>query len=80
MDAPKYSWSGVLTQERTTSMHGQEIITVHPITYRFGKVIDFPNNKWEKLTAEAYAVYMTFKTYHTIYMMAKLLLNVIMLN
>ena len=54
MDASKYAWSCVLTQEYTHIIAGKEVKVLHPITY-------MSQINWACLTKEAYAIYMSVK-------------------
>ena len=57
MDASKYAWSCVLTQEHTHIMKDKEIKILHPITYQSGLFKGSQVN-WATLTKEAHAIYM----------------------
>ena len=59
-DAPKHSWSGMLTQERTTRINDKEISDQYQITYTSGIFTGF-QKKWATLTKEADTIYVTFK-------------------
>ena len=60
MDASKYAWSCVLTQEYTHDTEGKTVKILHPISYQSGL---FKGNQlnWACLTKEAYAIYMSIK-------------------
>ena len=60
MDASKYAWSCVLTQEYTHQVGNKEIKILHPITYQSGLFKGSQIN-WACLTKEAYAIYMSIK-------------------
>ena len=60
MDASKYAWACVLTQEKTHMIEGKDIKLLHPITYMSGLFRGSQMN-WACLTKEAYAIYMSIK-------------------
>ena len=60
MDAIKYAWASILTQERTHTFEGKETKLLHPITYVSGLFRGSQLN-WACLTKEAYAIYMSIK-------------------
>ena len=60
MDASKYVWACVLTQEKTHMIKGKEVKLLHPITYMSGLFRGSQMN-WACLTKEAYAIYMSIK-------------------
>ena len=60
MDASKYAWACVLTQEKTHILEGKETKLLHPITYMSGLFRGSQLN-WACLTKEAYAIYMSIK-------------------
>ena len=60
MDASKYAWACVLTQEKTHIMEEKEVKILHPITYMSGLFRGSQMN-WACLTKEAYAIYMSIK-------------------
>ena len=57
-DAPKYTWSCVLTQEYTHQVGNKEIKILHPITYQSGLFKGSQINL-ACLTKEACAIYMS---------------------
>ena len=57
MDASKYPWACVLTQEKTHIFDEKEIKLLHPITYMSGLFRGSQLN-WACLTKEAYAIYV----------------------
>ena len=59
-DASKYGWAGVLTQEHTSVIDGQEVTTNHPVSFVSGMFHGSQLN-WAAITKEAYAIYMTVK-------------------
>ena len=63
MDASKYAWACVLTQEKTHITEGKETKLLPPITYMSGL---FRGNQmnWACLTKEAYAIYMVYQEAH----------------
>ena len=60
IDASKFAWACVLTQEKTHQVEGKEIKILHPITYMSGLFHGSQLN-WACLTKEAYAIYMSIK-------------------
>ena len=60
MDASKYAWSCVLTQEYTHEIDGKTIKILHPISYQSGLFKGSQLN-WACLTKEAYAICMSIK-------------------
>ena len=60
MDASKYAWSCVLTQEYIHEMDGKTVRILHPILYQSGLFKGSQLN-WGCLTKEAYAIYMSIK-------------------
>ena len=60
MDASKYAWSCVLTQEYAHQVGSKEIKILHPIIYQSGLFKD-SQIYWACLTKEAYAIYMSVK-------------------
>ena len=60
MEASKYAWSAVLTQEHTTIIDGKTLVHQHTVTYVSGL---FQGSKlnWVALTKEVYAIYMVVK-------------------
>ena len=60
MDASKYAWACVLTQEKAHMIEGKEVKLLHPITYMSGLFRGSQMN-WACLTKEAYAIYMSIK-------------------
>ena len=60
IDASKYAWACVLTQEKTHTLEGKETKLLHPITYMSGLFRGSQLN-WACLTKEAYAIYITIK-------------------
>ena len=60
MEAGKYAWACVLTQEKTHIFEGKETRILHPITYMSGLFRGSQIN-WACLTKEAYAIYMSIK-------------------
>ena len=60
MDASKYAWSCVLTQEYIHEMDGKTVKILHPISYQSGLFKGSQLN-WACLTKEAYAIYMSIK-------------------
>ena len=60
MDASKYAWAGVLTQEKTYTSEGKKIKILHPITYMSG-LFRVSQINWACLTKEAYVIYMSIK-------------------
>ena len=60
MDASKYAWACVLTQEKIHIMEEKEVKILHPITYMSGLFRGSQMN-WACLTKEAYAIYMSIK-------------------
>ena len=60
MDASKYAWACVLTQEKTHIMEEKEVKILHSITYMSGLFRGSQMN-WACLTKEAYAIYMSIK-------------------
>ena len=60
IDASKYAWACVLTQEKTHQIEGKEVKILHPITYMSGLFCGSQIN-WACLTKEAYAIYMSIK-------------------
>ena len=60
MDASKYAWACVLTQEKTHTLEEKETKLLHPITYMSGLFRGSQLN-WACLTKEAYAIYMSIK-------------------
>ena len=59
-DASKYGWAGVLTQEHTSVINGEEVTTNHPVAYVSGMFRGSQLN-WAAMMKEAYAIYMTVK-------------------
>ena len=62
-DCSKYAWSCVLTQEYVYEFDGKEKKVLHPITYMSGLFKGSQIN-WACLTKEAYAIYMSIKSWH----------------
>ena len=60
MDASKYGWAGVLTQNHTSVVDRKSITMDHPISYVSGLFHGSQLN-WATLTKEAYAIYMSIK-------------------
>ena len=60
MDASKYAWACVLTQEKTHTVENKEVQILHPITYMSGLFKGSQMN-WSCLTKEAYAIYMSIQ-------------------
>ena len=60
MDASKYVWSCVLTQEYTHEIDGKTVKILHPISYQLGLFKGSQLN-WACLTKEAYAIYIPIK-------------------
>ena len=60
MDASKYAWACVLTQEKTHMFEEKETKLLHPITYMSGLFRGSQSN-WACLTKEAYTIYMSIK-------------------
>ena len=60
MDASKYVWSCILTQEYTYQIDGKTVKILHPISYQSGLFKGSQLN-WACLTEEAYAIYMSIK-------------------
>ena len=60
MDASKYAWSCVLTQEYIHTINGKEVKVLHPITY-MSKLFKGSQINWACPTKEAYAIYMSVK-------------------
>ena len=60
MDASKYAWSCVLTQEYTHKIGNKDIKILHPIMYQSGLFKGSQIN-WACLTKAAYAIYMLVK-------------------
>ena len=60
MDASKYAWACVLTQEKTHILEEKETKLLFPITYKSGLFRGSQLN-WTCLTKEAYAIYMSIK-------------------
>ena len=60
MDASKYAWACVLTQEKTHTLEEKETKLLYPITYMSGLFRGSQLN-WACLTKEAYAIYMSIK-------------------
>ena len=60
MDASKYVWSCILTQEYTHEIDGKTVKILHPISYQSGLFKGSQLN-WACLTKEAYAIYMSIK-------------------
>ena len=60
MDASKYAWASVLTQEKTHMTEGKEVKLLHPITYMSGLFRGSQMN-WAYLPKEAYVIYMSIK-------------------
>ena len=60
IDASKYAWACVLTQEKTRVFEEKETKLLHPITYMSGLFRGSQIN-WASLTKEAYAIYMSIK-------------------
>ena len=60
MDASKYAWSCVLTQEYIHEMDGKTVKILHPISYPSGLFKGSQLN-WACLIKEAYAIYMSIK-------------------
>ena len=59
-DASKYGWAGVLTQEHTSVIDGEQVTTNHPVAYVSGMFCGSQLN-WAAMMKEAYAIYMTVK-------------------
>ena len=60
IEARKYGWAGVLTQEHTSVIDGKEVTTNHPVSFVSGMFHGSQLN-WAAMTKEAYAIYMTVK-------------------
>ena len=60
IDASKYAWACVLTQEKTHTSKGKEIKILHPIAY-MSELFRGSQINWACLTKEAYAIYMSIK-------------------
>ena len=60
MDASKYAWSCILTQEYTHEIDCKTVKILHPISYQSGLFKGSQLN-WACLTKEAYAIYMSIK-------------------
>ena len=60
IDASKYAWACVLTQEKTHTFEGKATKILHPVTYMSGLFRGSQIN-WACLTKEAYAIYMSIK-------------------
>ena len=60
MDACKYAWACILTQEKMHVIEGKETRLLHPITYMSGFFRGSLLN-WACLTKEAYTIYMSIK-------------------
>ena len=60
MDASKYAWSCILTQEYEHTVDGKVTKVLHPITYQSGLFKGSQLN-WACLTKEAYAICMSVK-------------------
>ena len=65
-DASKYPWACVLTQEKMHEIEEKEVKILHPITYMSGLFRGSQMN-WACLTKEAYTIYMSIKSWHTIW-------------
>ena len=65
IDASKYAWACVSTQEKTHTLEGKETTLLHPITYMSG-IFRGSQLNWACLTKEAHAIYMSIMklTYH----------------
>ena len=59
-DVSKYGWAGILTQEHTSIVNGEQVTTNHPVAYVSGMFCGSQLN-WAAMTKEAYAIYMTVK-------------------
>ena len=59
-DASKPTGSGILTQEGITNSIGQEVTTLHPISYISVMFIGSKENQ-ATFTEKAYAIHMAFK-------------------
>ena len=59
-DASKYGWAGILTQEHTSIIDGEQVTTNHPVAYVSGMFCGSQLN-WAAMMKEAYAIYMTVK-------------------
>ena len=62
MDASKYAWACVLTQEKTHTSEEKDMEILHPIMYMSGLLRGTQIN-WSCLTKEAYAIYMSTKKF-----------------
>ena len=60
MDASKYGWACVFTQEKTHIFEEKENKIIHPVTYMSGLFRGSQIN-WVCLTKEAYRIYMSIK-------------------
>ena len=60
MDASKYAWACVLTQEKTPIFEEKKIKILLPITHMSGLFRGHQIN-WACLAKEAYAIYMSIK-------------------
>ena len=60
IDASKYAWACVLTQEKTHQIEEKEVKILHPITY-MSSLFRGSQMNWACLTKEAYAIYMSIK-------------------
>ena len=60
MDASNYTWSSVLTQQRSDSeIYGNEEHTYHPITYQKSTLL-MSQLKWLTIVKECYVIMMLF--------------------
>ena len=68
INASKYAWACVLTQEKIHTLEGKDTKLLQPITYMNGL---FPGSQlnWACLTKEAYAIYMSIKNVPIIWRM-----------
>ena len=64
-DASKYSWAGVLTQSHITIIGGKAVTNDHPVAFVSGLFRGSQLN-WAALKKEAFAIYMSVKSYHSI--------------
>ena len=60
MDASRFAWSAILTQENNTVIDGKTITHQHPITVASG-LFQGRQLNWTALTKEAYTIYMAPK-------------------
>ena len=62
IDASKYAWACVLTQEKAHMFEEKEVKILHPITYMSGLFIGSQIN-WACLAKEAYVIYLSIKKF-----------------